>query len=133
MEATPFGVQPKYLIHDNDSIFVSKELQKFLANSMIEAVRTSYRSPWQNWICERAVGILRCELLDHIVPLNEQHLQRLLNEYIKKYYNPIRIHQGVGRQTPIPSQKPASTAITDTTLISEPILSGLYHIYRKPA
>jgi hypothetical protein len=25
-EATPFGVQPEYLIHDNDSIFVSKDL-----------------------------------------------------------------------------------------------------------
>ena len=26
-EATPFGNQPEYLIHDNDRIFVSKELQ----------------------------------------------------------------------------------------------------------
>jgi transposase InsO family protein len=32
-EATPFGSQPKYLIHDNDSIFVSKDLQEFLRNT----------------------------------------------------------------------------------------------------
>ncbi|HEX3046998.1 MAG TPA: transposase family protein, partial [Bacillota bacterium] len=32
-EATPFGIQPKYLIHDNDSIFTSKDLQEFLRNA----------------------------------------------------------------------------------------------------
>ena len=57
--ATPFGLQPKYLIHDNDKIFVSKKLQEFLAKAKIKTIRTGYHSPWQNGICERAVGILR--------------------------------------------------------------------------
>jgi len=33
-EATPYRIQPKYLIHDNDRIFA------------INSVRTGYRSPW---------------------------------------------------------------------------------------
>jgi transposase InsO family protein len=100
---------------------------------MITSVRTGYRSPWQNGICERAVGLLRRELLDHIIPLNEKHLQRLLGEFINGYYNPRRTHQGIGWQTPIGSKETGRASIEDVTLISEPILGGLYHNYRKAA
>ncbi|HBF36091.1 MAG TPA: integrase, partial [Firmicutes bacterium] len=89
--------------------------------------------PWQNGICERTVGILRRELLDHIISMNEKHLEYLLKEYIDHYYNPHRTHQGIGRQTPLPSVRPAETSIGKTTLISEPVLGGLYHNYRKIA
>jgi putative transposase len=130
-EATPFGMKPDYLIHDNDSIFVSKDLQEFLQNAKITSVRTGYRSPWQNGICERTVEILRRELLDHIVPFNERHLYHLMGEYVHGYYNPHRTHQGIGRHTPIKSEKVAESSIINTTLHSEPILGGLYHYYRK--
>ena len=132
-EATPFGTQPEYLIHDNDSIFLSKDLQEFLTNSNIKSVRTGYHSPWQNGICERTIGIIRRELLDHIIPFNEKHLRYLLGEYIKQYYNPSRTHQGIGRQTPVISDKPKKTTIAETSFISEPVLGGLYHNYRKAA
>ena len=132
-EATPFGNQPEYLIHDNDRIFVSKELQAFLTNTEIKSIRTGFHSPWQNGICERTVGILRRELLDHIIPMNEKHLEYLLRTYIYDYYNPHRTHQGIGRQTPFPSERPPETSIAKTNLISNPVLGGLYHNYRKAA
>jgi putative transposase len=132
-EATPFGNQPEYLIHDNDRIFVSQELQLFLANTKIKSVRTGFHSPWQNGICERTVGILRRELLDHVIPMNEKHLEYLLHGFIHDYYNPSRTHQGIGRQTPLSSVKPGETPIGKTSLISEPVLGGLYHNYRKAA
>jgi putative transposase len=132
-EATPYGIQPKYLIHDNDRIFVSKDLLAFLTNSKIKSVKTGYHSPWQNGICERAIGILRRELLDHIIPFDEKHLDRLLKEYIDHYYNPHRTHQGIGRQTPILSEEPPETLVFETGLTSKPILGGLYHTYRKAA
>jgi putative transposase len=93
----------------------------------------NYHSPWQNGICERVVGILRRELLDHVIPMNEKHLGCLLKEYIHNYYNPHRTHQGIGRQTPIASKKTGKTAIAETALVSKPILSGLYHNYHKTA
>lgn len=132
-EATPFENQPKYLIHDNDSIFLSKDLQEFLVNAKIRSVRTGYHSPWQNGICERTVGILRRELLDHMIPFNEEHLIFLLREYVHRYYNPARTHQGIERQTPILSENPPETSVAQTVLVSEQILSGLYHCYRKIA
>jgi transposase InsO family protein len=132
-ETTPFGIQLKYLIHDNDRIFTSKDLQELMANTDIKSVRTGYHSLWQNGICERTVEIIRRELIDHIVPFNEGHLQCLLAEYINQYYNPSRTHQGINRKTPTSSEEPVKTSITETSLISEPILGGLYHNYRKAA
>jgi len=63
-EAMPFDHKPRYLLHDNDPMFTSTEFQKCLSNMNVESVRTSYRSPWQNAICERAVGIFKRDLID---------------------------------------------------------------------
>ncbi len=131
-EATPFDNCPKYLIHDNDAVFVSEDFQSFLASSNIKSKKTSYRSPWQNGIAERAIGTLRRELTDHIIPLNEKHLYRLLKEYIS-YYNHDRCHQGIGSTTPVPSPIYPVTHITKTKLIPTKILGGMYTTYKKIA
>jgi len=55
----------------------------------------------------------------------------LLREFIEKYYNTARTHQGIGCQTPIVSDKPIKTKASDTVLESESILGGLYHRYKK--
>lgn len=131
--AFPFGVHPRYMVHDNDSVFISEKVKGFLVSSGIKPVRTSYRSPWQNGICERTIGILRRKLLDHIIPLDEEHLYKILTEYVEKYYNPVRTHQGVGRKTPIPSEFPNPPPKYFSEFDSEPILGGLYHKYKKAA
>lgn len=131
--ATPYGECPKYLFHDNDSTFTSKDMQDFLRASSIKSVKTSIKSPWQNPYAERVIGTIRRDLLDHIIPINEKHLKKLLDEYIHKYYNPHRTHQGLDGNTPIPSPDYPKTLVKDTLLISEPILGGLYNIYRKIA
>jgi len=112
---------------------MTDDFQTGLASANIQSVRTSFHSPWQNAICERTVGILRQELLNHIVPLGEKHLYRLLHEYVTKYYNPHRTHQGIGCQTPDISPRPQETKAANTTLISEEVLGGLYHSYQKVA
>jgi putative transposase len=114
-KATPFGETPKYLIHDNDATFTSREFKTFLANANIKAKRTGFKCPWQNGVCERTVGILRQELLDHIIPINQQHLRHLLKEYIGKYYNSVRTHQSVDCQTPILKDN-----LSETTVVSKP-------------
>jgi transposase InsO family protein len=131
--ATPFGHKPKYLIHDNDSAFVSKEFQSFLSATDIKSKKTAYHCPWQNGIVERAVGIFRQELLNHIIPVNEKHLYRLLDEYVHKYYNTHRTHQGIGCKTPIPLPHYPETTIKNTELESTEILGGLYNTYNKVA
>lgn len=131
--ATPFGEGPKYIIHDNDSIFVSEKLQKFLENSNIKSKRIGYHAPWQNGICERTIGILRQELLNHVIPLNQRHLEKLLKEYIEKYYNTERTHQGIACKTPVLKEKPVETKVCNTVLNSKPLLGGLYRSYHKVA
>jgi hypothetical protein len=129
-----FGVtQPKYLIRDNDRIY-GGGVPTFLRNCHIEEVRTAYHCPWQNPYCERVIGILRRELFDHIIPLNERHLHRLLMEYIDNYYHTVRTHSSLDHRPPLVDASVAKPQLLpDDTLESEPILGGLYHSYRAKA
>lgn len=131
--ATPYNHKPKYIIHDNDAVFVCEEFKTFLSDSGIKSKRTSYYSPWQNGIAERVNGIIRQELTNHIIPINEAHLYRVLKEYINDYYNTHRTHQGIDCKTPIPLPKYKPTNIIESRLISKPVLKGLYHTYKKVA
>lgn len=132
-EATPFGEQPRYVIHNSDAVFVGKDVQSFLRNAGIQAKRTAYHCPWQNGITERTIGMLRRELFDHIIPLNERHLQQLLTEYVHRYYNPVRTHQAIEHQAPLPRENASPPCDLSTPLIPEPILGGLYHTYDRAA
>lgn len=93
---TPYDKGPNYLIHDNDPVFCSKAFQAFLLSSGITSKKSAYRSPWQNSYAERVIGTIKRELLDQVIPLNEQHLHHLLSEFINSYYNTDRTHQGIG-------------------------------------
>ena len=94
----------------------------------ITAVRTSVGCPWQNGVAERWVGSCRRELLDSVIVLNEQHLRRLLSDYIS-YYHADRTHLGLGKGTPgrrRPSQPPGQ-------VVARPRLGGLHHRYDRAA
>ena len=75
---------------------------------------------------------MRRELFDHIIPLNQRHMERLLLEYVT-YYNCVRTHQALDGDTPIKSLTPLKTAVKDTRLSAQSILGGLYHGYKKVA
>ena len=91
--ATPFGNRPRYLIRDNDSKYGPSFAR---AAAGIEVLRTPYRAPRANAICERFLGSLRRECLDHILVLGEDHVRRTLKEYTG-YFNHARPHQGIGQ------------------------------------
>jgi len=126
-EATPFDGQPRYVFRDNDGIF-GYGVRAFLESCGIEEVRTAYRSPWQNPYVERMIGTLRRELLDHIIVLNQRHLERLLREFIEDYYHTARPHQGLGGETPA-----QETLSGEGELIAVPVLGGLHHRYYRAA
>lgn len=131
--ATPYSKKPNYLIHDNDPIFKSQVFQEFLASSNIKSKARSFRSPWQNPYAERVNGIIRQELLNHIILLSEKHLKKLLDEYINNYYNPNRTHQGINCETPIRKPKCLPADAKDIKLKTTPVLNGLYHTYERAA
>lgn len=83
---------------DRDAKF-GEEVSDAVKAIGLRAVRTTFRSPWQNGVAERWVGSCRRDLLDHVIPLNERHLKCLLSEYIR-YYHLDRTHVGLEKHTP---------------------------------
>jgi len=130
-EATPGGIQPRYLFRDNDGLY-GHSVRLFLDRCGINEVRTAYQSPWQNPFVERCIGTLRRELLDHVIVFNQAHLDRLLRQYIDEYYHVSRPHQGLGGETPVPHDRHESFA-APTKLISNPVVGGLHHRYVRVA
>jgi transposase InsO family protein len=71
----------QYAILDRDAKFGTDVIELLKASS-IEPKHTSPSSPWQNGVAERWIESCRCELIDHIIALNELHLRRLIRDYI---------------------------------------------------
>ena len=51
-EGFPFGEAPRFLIHDRDAKY-GTEVAAAIRSMKINAVRTSFESPWQNGVAER--------------------------------------------------------------------------------
>ena len=127
-EAFLFGIEPRYLLHDNGSVF-SKDFCKKLQDYGIESVRIAPRSPWQNPYVERVNGTLQRECLAHVIILNERHLQRVITEFIE-YYNSARPHLSLDRNSPIPRDVDLAE---NGRVVSMAILNGLHHCYKRVA
>ncbi|HYC42789.1 MAG TPA: integrase core domain-containing protein [Noviherbaspirillum sp.] len=130
----PFDKHPRRVLMDNDSIFLPIA-NTTLPNMGIEVVRTSVRSPWQNGIVERFNRTLKEELLDHIIPISDRHLNRLLAQY-QNFYNTARPHQANTGESPCAGKRAANeTAYTRGILCAEalPWFGGLHHSYRLAA
>jgi transposase InsO family protein len=124
-ESFPDNSAPRYLIYDNDSIF-SDEVKDAIKWFSIEPKRTAYRSPWQNGTAERWVGSCRREVLDHVIAFNEEHLRRLLRDYVN-YYNTERVHT---RIQDAPEGRPTENRPSpDAQVAALPRVGGLHHRY----
>ena len=67
-----------------------------------------------------------------MIILNEEHLKRLLKEYIEEYYHIARPHQGLDGHPPFPSA--TAEAVTGASrLVSIPVVGGLHHRYVRVA
>jgi len=94
------------------------EISQVLCAMGIRDKPTAPRSPWQKGHCERLIGSIRRECLDHVVFLGERHLRYL------EYYNGARTHLALSKDAPI------ARAVTSVGAISSaPILGGLHHKY----
>jgi putative transposase len=130
-EATPFGQAPRYLICDHDSKFGSR-FARVAATTNIELLRTPYQAPRANATCERFLGSVRRECLDHLLILQERQLQYVLNQYVS-YFNRARPHQGIRQQLPEPPVSPTPSSHLSDKVIDIPILGGLHHDYQRVA
>jgi hypothetical protein len=70
----------------------------------------------------------RRDLLDHVIVLNERHLQRLVSEYVG-YYPEHRTHLGLDKQTPTGRVE----SMSQGPIVSRSRLGGLHHRYDRAA
>ncbi len=83
-EAMPWGKGPKYLIRERDKKYATHFTA--VAES-IKELKTPYRTPEANGVCERFMGSLRRECRDHILIHDDRHLERVTKEYTLPYFN----------------------------------------------
>ncbi|MBI3833681.1 MAG: transposase [Planctomycetes bacterium] len=95
----------------------------------IEEVVCATRFPWQNSYCERLVGSIRRECLNHVIVLNERHLTRILRSYFDYYLN-ARTHLALERNAPIERKvEPLCTG----RVVAIPQVGGLHNRYCRAA
>ena len=129
-EAFPYDSAPGHLIFDRGPQF-NDEVIETVKSFGIEPKRTSFRSPWQNGVAERWVGACRRDLLDHVIVLNERHLKRLMNEYVR-YYLEDRTHLALEKGTPAGREARENPGVGHN-VTSMPRLGGLHHRYNRAA
>jgi putative transposase len=128
-EAFPFDKAPRYLLHDRDGVY-GDEFHRTAAALLIEEVVSAPQSPWQNPYCERFIGSIRRDCLDHVIVFNEHHLRRILSVYFT-YYLTARCHRALDRHSPVArSVEPPSQG---KRVIAIPHVGGLHHRYARCA
>ena len=93
-EALPEPYRYRYVILNRDRKF-DQEVLAFLAVTGLEVKRTSVQSPWP----ERWIGSCRREMLEHVITMNEEHLRRILHDYVT-YHHEDRLHGSLEKDTP---------------------------------
>jgi transposase InsO family protein len=121
-EACGWEQGPRYLVRDRDSVYGNVFIRRLRAMGIRDRP-TAPRSPWQNGYCERLIGSIRQECLDHVVVFGERHLRYLLRSYAN-YYNQTRTYLSLNKDSPV------SRAVeTIGRILPVPILGGLHHRY----
>ena len=133
-EAIPSDHRYRFLIHDRDSIF-SPDLDQSISRMGLCVLRTPWRSPKANSLCERVIGTLRRECLDYLIPLTEAHLRCIAKTWVE-HNNTCRPHLSLGPGIPdAPAGLPAAPQEhrhripSHLQVVKHPVLCGLHHEY----
>ena len=132
------GDEPhRLLIHDHDSIYADS-VDRTITAMGLRVVKTPVRSPQANAFCERVIGTIRRECLDWVIPLNQRHLRRVLQQWVE-HYNRGRPHESLGPGIPDPPHEwcvPASNGHRipeGHRIFANAVLGGLHHEYSSRA
>jgi transposase InsO family protein len=95
--------------------------------AVLRRMRRAPRSPWQNGVAERCVGNCRRDSFDHVIVVNERHLKRLINEYVR-YYHDDRTHLALEKGMPAVREIEKNQG-SGCRVVSMPRIGGLHHRY----
>ncbi|MCP4553520.1 MAG: transposase family protein [Bacteroidetes bacterium] len=126
VEACPWDSAPKYLLRDRDGIY-GKVFQNRVRGMGIEEIKIAAKSPWQNPYCERVIGSIRNDCINHLIVLSEDHLKCRLYEYFK-YYHEDHTHLGLDKDSPL-GRRPVQEKPETGKVVALPRVGGLHHRY----
>ena len=128
VEALPWEPSARFVFRDGDGIY-GEVFQHRISGLELEEVVTARGSPWQNPYCERVIGTLRRECLDHVIAINERQLQRVVTTYAG-YYNRSRTHLSLEKDAPEGRKKCSDSS---GVVVAYPEVGGLHHRYDRMA
>ena len=119
---------PYPLLRDRELVY-ARRFRDRLKSLGVRDIMTQARSPCQNGHVERLIGSIHWECLDHVIVLNEKHLMRVMEEFVR-YYNRSRTHLGLDKASPDGrAVEPPSAG----PIKSRPEVGGLHHRYHREA
>ncbi len=128
VQAFPWDTAPRYLLRDRDCTY-GKDFVSRVRSMGIEKVKIAPRSPWQNPFAKRFVGTLRRDCLNHVIVLSENHLRRIVRNYLV-YYHDCRTHLSLDKDAP----EPRAIELPELGEVRAlPQVDGLHHRYTRRA
>ncbi|OMI36987.1 integrase core domain-containing protein [Streptomyces sparsogenes] len=122
----------RFLLRDRDGKYGNVFDAVFEAEDM-EILKSAPQAPRMNAHCERIIGSIRREALDHVLITNEAHARHVLAAY-KQHYNEHRPHQSRNQLPPDAHKEPAAAhALSTSKVLRTRILGGLINEYRYAA
>jgi transposase len=121
-----------FLLRDRDATYCRAFDSVFQADDL-HVIKSAPQAPRMNAHCERGIGTIRRELLDHILILGETHARQVLKTY-EDHYNRHRPHQARDQLPPKAQQDPPAVHDLDThRLLRTRVQGGLINEYRHIA
>lgn len=122
----------RFLLRDRDGKY-GQAFDAVVQVDDLHVIKSAPQAPRMNAHCERVIGTIRHELLDHILILGEAHARQVLRTF-EDHYNRHRPHQARDQLPPDVGQRPTVTHDLDARrVLRTRILGGLVNEYRYAA
>lgn len=122
----------RFVLRDHDAKYDPSFDAVFEAEDM-DVLLSAPRAPRMNAHCERVIGTIHREALDHVLLMNEAHARQVLADF-EQHYNAHRPHQARDQRPPHASGQPATIHDLDShRLLRTRILGGAINEYRYAA
>ncbi|MFF3933097.1 integrase core domain-containing protein [Streptomyces hirsutus] len=122
----------RFLMRDRDGKYGPAFNAVFQAEDM-EVLLSAPRAPRMNAHCERVIGTIRREALNHVLVMNEAHARHVLADF-QRHYNTHRPHRSRNQLPPDAQDQPATVHdLGSRRLLRTRVLGGTLNEYRYAA
>ena len=109
--------QPGLVHHSDRGVqYASEAYVQVLRQHGIESSMSRPANPYDNAFCESFIKTLKQEEIYANQYRNIEHLRENLEEFIDRYYNPIRLHSSLGYRSPIEFESISNEASLGATM-----------------